>query len=71
MCKHAQQRREEDESVGYSQILTNDFLLIQMYVKVAVIVVFNQIVSLLRQSKLNLGGSEKLINQIVIRTLVA
>ena len=71
MCKHAQQRREEDESVGYSQILTNDFLLTQMYVKVVVIVVFNQIVSLLRQLKLNLGGSEKLINQIVTRTLVA
>ena len=69
MFRLAQLKKGEEESEDYSQILIRGFLLIQIFVRAAVIVEFNQTVLPSRPLKLNLGESEKLINQTVIRIL--
>ncbi len=69
MFRLVQLKKEEEESEDYSQILISGYLLIQIFVRAAVIAEFNQTVLPSRPLKLNLGVSEKLINQTVIRIL--
>ena len=70
MFKLVRLKKEEEESVGYSQILIRGSLLIQIFVRAVVIAEFNQTALPSRPLKLNLGVSVKLINQIVIKILV-
>ena len=69
MFRLMQLKKGEEESEDYSQILMSGYLLIQIFVRAAVIAEFNQTVLPSRPLKPNLGVSEKLINQTAIRIL--